>query len=113
MYFEIHSAFHAGSVEGELDERAVPYWTKAGQWALARVALPEALGRLTNALSVNGRLPGSAERDRQELHIRVTLAISHRYAAGHSTTRSPCGKPQPHGAQRPHPQPLACAFAPS
>ena len=33
-----------------LNERAVPYWIKAGQRALARVALPEAVGHLTTAL---------------------------------------------------------------
>ncbi len=55
-----------------LNERAVPYWIKAGQRALARVALAEAVGHLTTALSVNERLPASVERDRQELDIRVT-----------------------------------------
>jgi predicted ATPase/adenylylsulfate kinase-like enzyme len=60
-----------------LSERAVPYWMRAGQRALARVALPEAVGHLTTALSVNERLPGCVERDRQELHIRVTLATAY------------------------------------
>jgi tetratricopeptide (TPR) repeat protein len=60
-----------------LNERAVPYWLKAGQRALARVALPEAVEHLTTALSVNEQLPGSAERDRQELLIRVTLATAY------------------------------------
>jgi class 3 adenylate cyclase/tetratricopeptide (TPR) repeat protein len=60
-----------------LDERAVPYWIKAGQRALMRVALPEAVGHLTTALSVNDRLPVSVERDRQELDIRVLLGTAY------------------------------------
>jgi class 3 adenylate cyclase/predicted ATPase len=60
-----------------LNARAVPYWIKAGQRALARVALPEAVGHLTTALSVNERLAGGVERDRQELRIRVTLATAY------------------------------------
>jgi class 3 adenylate cyclase/predicted ATPase len=56
-----------------LDQRAAPYWLRAGQRALNRVALVEALGHLNAALSVNGRLPPSLERDRQELDIRMLL----------------------------------------
>jgi len=68
-------AFHF--TQAGLNERAVPYWIKAGQRALARVALPEAVGHLTTALSMNERLPDGVERDRQELHIRVTLATAY------------------------------------
>ena len=45
-------------------QRAVPYWILAGQRALARVALAEAVAHLTTALSVNEQLPASVERDR-------------------------------------------------
>jgi hypothetical protein len=68
-------AFHF--TQAGLNEHAVPYWIKAGQRALARVALPEAVGHLSTALSVNERLPEGVERDRQELHIRVTLATAY------------------------------------
>jgi predicted ATPase len=57
-----------------LNERAIPYWTRAGQRALERVALAEAVGHLRTALTVNDRVPKSLERDRQELHIRLLLA---------------------------------------
>jgi len=50
--------------EAGLSERAIPYWIEAGQRALARVALAEAVGHLTTALSVIERLPATSERDR-------------------------------------------------
>ena len=60
-----------------LTERAVPYWIQAGQHALQRVALAEAVGHLTTALSVNERTPASTERERRELDIRLQLATAH------------------------------------
>jgi predicted ATPase len=60
--------------EAGLNERAVPYWTRAGQRALERVAFAEAVKHLATALNVNDRVPGSVERDRKELQIRLLLA---------------------------------------
>ena len=60
-----------------LNERAVPYWMKAGQRALARVALAEAVAHLTTALTVNDHLPMAEHRDRQELEIRVLLGTAY------------------------------------
>jgi predicted ATPase len=60
-----------------LSERAVPHWIEAGRRALARVALPEAVGHLTTALDVIGQLPGSLERDRRELAVRVMLGTAY------------------------------------
>ena len=60
-----------------LNERAAPYWIQAGQRALARVALAEAVGHLTTALSVIGQLPASAGRDSQELDTRVLLGTAY------------------------------------
>jgi len=65
-----------------LTERAVPYWINSGQRALMQVALPEAVGHLTTALSINQRLPASVERDRQELHIRVMLGTAYLASLG-------------------------------
>ena len=57
-----------------LVDRAVPYWIQAGQRALSRMALAEAVGHLTKALSENERLPACVERDRGELDIRLLLS---------------------------------------
>lgn len=65
-----------------LHARAVPYWIQAGQRALARVALPEAVGHLSAALRVNELLPTGNERDRQELDIRLLLSAAHLASRG-------------------------------
>jgi class 3 adenylate cyclase/tetratricopeptide (TPR) repeat protein/ABC-type transport system involved in cytochrome c biogenesis ATPase subunit len=65
-----------------LNERAVSYWSQAGQRALARVALPEAVGHLTTALSINEQLPASIERDRRELDVRVMLGAAYLASRG-------------------------------
>ena len=63
-------------------ERAVPYWIRAGERALARVAFQEAAGHLRAALSGNASLPASAERDRQELDIRLMLGAAYLSSLG-------------------------------
>jgi predicted ATPase len=60
-----------------LNDRAVPHWIRAGQRALERVALAEAVAHLTTALTVNNRLPKTVKRDREELHIRLLLASAY------------------------------------
>jgi class 3 adenylate cyclase/tetratricopeptide (TPR) repeat protein len=60
-----------------LNDRAVLYWMRAGQRALERVACAEAVRQLETALTVNGLLPGSVERDRTELQIRLLLASAY------------------------------------
>lgn len=59
-----------------LHERAVPFWFKAGQHALGRMALPESIGHLRKALEWVAVLPPAPERDAQELDIRITLAAA-------------------------------------
>ncbi|MBV9201566.1 MAG: AAA family ATPase [Alphaproteobacteria bacterium] len=55
-------------------DRAWEYWLEAGRRAAERSANPEAIGHLTKALQTLELLPESAERDRQELTIRNTIA---------------------------------------
>lgn len=50
---------------------------RAGQRALERMACAEAVSQLEMALTVNGLLPGSVERDRTELQIRLLLASAY------------------------------------
>ena len=63
-------------------ERAVPYWMRAGERALARAAFQEATGHLRAALSGNASLAPSSERDRRELDIRLMLAAAYLSSLG-------------------------------
>jgi len=52
---------------------AIPLWRKAGELAIARVALLEAVAHFQKGLGLIEQLPLSAERDRLELTIREQL----------------------------------------
>ncbi len=52
---------------------AIPLWQKAGELAVRRVALQEAVGHCRQGLSLIERLPPSSERDGLELSIREPL----------------------------------------
>ena len=54
-------------------ERAVDYWYKAGQQAVAHSAYPEAIAHLSKGLQALETLPGSLSRARQELGLILTL----------------------------------------
>ena len=71
--------------EADLYTRAVPYWMEAGQRALNRTALAEAVAHLTRALNVNARLPTSVEQELQELDIRMLLGTAYLTFKGHSS----------------------------
>jgi predicted ATPase len=61
---------------------AVPLWSQAGERALSRVALAEAVSHFAMALEVVGRLPSSPERDARELDIRMRLGVAHQFKGG-------------------------------
>jgi class 3 adenylate cyclase/tetratricopeptide (TPR) repeat protein len=63
-------------VEAGLTERAVGYWLKAGQQALARSAMTEAVAQLRKGLEVLTVLPDSPERGRQELDLQTALGAA-------------------------------------
>ena len=63
-----HHHTHAGNLEA-----AISLWRRAGQLAIERVALQEAVAHLQRGLGLVGQLPPSAERDRLELTIREPL----------------------------------------
>ena len=52
---------------------AIPLWRKAGELAMARAALQEAVAHFQKGLAVIEQLPLSPERDRLELSIREPL----------------------------------------
>jgi hypothetical protein len=60
----------------ELFEQGAAYWLKAGQKALGRMALTEAIAHLEAGLGVIGSLPASQARDRSELECRVLLSTA-------------------------------------
>jgi class 3 adenylate cyclase/predicted ATPase len=59
--------------EAGLTEKAVAYWHKAGQQALARSAMTEAVSHLTRGLELLERLPEGPERQRHELDLQLAL----------------------------------------
>jgi predicted ATPase/class 3 adenylate cyclase len=71
--------------DGGLAEKAVGYWIKAGQQAVARSAMMEAVAQLRKGLDVLTSLPDSPSRRLQELDLqtalRAALAVTKGYAA--------------------------------
>jgi predicted ATPase len=59
--------------EAGLSAQAIAYWQHAGQRALTRSAMLEAVAHLTKGLEVLGTLPDTPERAQQELVLRITL----------------------------------------
>ncbi len=72
---------HHHTQAGHLTE-AIPLWRKAGESALARVALQEAVAHLQKGLAIVERLPPSAERDGLELSLREPLHTARSSVAG-------------------------------
>ena len=60
--------------EGQRDDRALPYWKKAGERALERSANHEACDHFSNALALAERLPDGPERSIETLAARLWLA---------------------------------------
>ncbi len=56
-----------------LFEAAVPYWRRAGQLAMQRFALREAITHLNSGLSLIKELPPGPKRDLMELELRTVL----------------------------------------
>jgi class 3 adenylate cyclase/predicted ATPase len=68
--------------EAGLAERAVDYWQRAGQRALARSAMAEAVAHLTQGLEALAALPADAGRRRRELGLRLALGQASLAAKG-------------------------------
>jgi len=62
--------------EAACNERAIPYWQRAGQHAIERSAHVEAVAHLTQGLDVLMTLPDTPERTRHELALRLALGTS-------------------------------------
>ncbi len=57
-------------------EAAIAYWQKAGELALKRLALNEAISHLNIGMELIGTLPQSPERDGEELDLRISLGTA-------------------------------------
>jgi tetratricopeptide (TPR) repeat protein len=68
--------------------RAVPYWLKAGQRALHRSALKEAVDHLTRGVQLLLTMPESAERDAQELTFQALLGTAQMMWKGYSNEQT-------------------------
>ena len=55
---------------------AIPLWQKAGELALARMALTDSISHLSKGLELIVTLPASAERDASELALRIPLGTA-------------------------------------
>jgi predicted ATPase len=70
--------------EAGLYERAINYWYRAGEQSVAKSAVLEAVGHLRRGLTLISNLPGTAERDRIELNLQVTLGTALMAARGYA-----------------------------
>src|SRR6476620_560165 len=59
-----------------LAEAAIPIWQAAGELALRRMALPEAISHLNQGLALIATLPRSSQRDTSELGLRIVLGTA-------------------------------------
>jgi hypothetical protein len=64
-------ARHCG--EAGLAQKAASYYLKAGQRAIARYAMTEAVAQLGKGLDLPSTLPDGAPRQEQELTLQITI----------------------------------------
>ncbi|MFN0313869.1 MAG: AAA family ATPase, partial [Burkholderiales bacterium] len=67
-------AYHL-SAAGRSD-LAIPLWQKAGELALKRMALTEAISHLNHGVELISTLPSSSQRDASELRLRIVLGTA-------------------------------------
>jgi class 3 adenylate cyclase/tetratricopeptide (TPR) repeat protein len=72
--------------EAGLADKAVMYWLKAGQQAMARSATKEAIAQLQKGLDELAGLPDGPRRRQQELELRIALASALAATKGYSAT---------------------------
>ena len=74
--------------EGSLHEKAVNYWLKAGQQAIARSANLEAMKLLQNGLDTLTNIPQSLTRQRRELDLELSRGKAFLAAKGYSASET-------------------------
>lgn len=68
----------------ELPIQAIPYWQKAGQQAIIRSAMPEAIAHLSRAVELVGTLPDGPEKMGAELMAQTYLGLAHMMNGGYA-----------------------------
>jgi predicted ATPase len=76
-------AHHYG--EAGLNEKAVEYWLRAGQQAVARSAMAEAVAHLKKGLELTATMPSSRQHQVQELDLRLALSAALSATKGYSS----------------------------
>ncbi len=71
-----------------LVEQAVIYWRKAGQQAISRFALTEAIAHLTKAIELLQDLPPTDDHKEQELRLQIALGDAFIAAKGHGANET-------------------------
>jgi predicted ATPase len=71
---------------GGLMEQATAYYARAGQRAVARSAMVEAVAQLTKGLELLTSLPSSASRQRQELEMQIALGLASTVTQGYAAS---------------------------
>ena len=74
--------------EASMLEKAVSYQLKAGQQAVTRSALTEAVAQLQKGLDLLASLPDGTSRQQQELELQITLGQALIAAQGYSAPKS-------------------------
>ena len=74
--------------EAGLVERAVGYWLRAGQQAMARSAMLEAIAQLTKGLELVSRLPVDRHSRQSELDLRTTLGTALTAVKGYAASET-------------------------
>jgi class 3 adenylate cyclase/predicted ATPase len=74
--------------EAGLVEKAIRYWLRAGQLALARSGTSEAMAHLWTGLDLLGRLPEGAARRSLELDLQLALAGALAAVRGHGVVET-------------------------
>jgi predicted ATPase/class 3 adenylate cyclase len=70
--------------EAGLVDKAVEYGLKAGQLAIRRSAMAEAIAHITTALNLLATVPESAERSQREIDLQIALGGALIAAKGHA-----------------------------
>jgi class 3 adenylate cyclase/predicted ATPase len=73
-------------VEAGLSEQSVGYWLKAGEQAIARGAMTEAMAQLKKGLNLLPKTADETARFEQELNLQITLGHALFAAKGYSST---------------------------
>jgi class 3 adenylate cyclase/tetratricopeptide (TPR) repeat protein len=71
--------------EAGLPDRAIPFWSAAGQYSVARSSNVEAVSHFGKALQLLSQQPEGADRDRSELDLRLKYGLPLIAARGYAS----------------------------